>query len=117
MSEDTNLEELVAQFKQLESSSTSSQGSGSGTSPFISMKPGSGDGQCAHLMKNYGIYLLFLVWTIVMVAALQPSYLFTKDETTQKSQFLWKRYFLVVMIVYMVLVGAYVGFQYYISTL
>lgn len=101
MQEDKSLDHLMAQFRQLEKSSVSLETNG----PSLVKWNG--------YIKTYGIYALFFLWTFIVILALQPSYLFKKIEGSEKYKFLWKRFFLVLFIVYCALILTYLGFEYY----
>lgn len=110
MDEDKNLEELMAQFRELEKSSIQLDKTG--------ISSISGDHtKISSFFKSYGIYLLFFVWTFFLILALQPSYLFKKIENSDKYKFLWKRFLIVFLISYILLVICYIAFQYYIKKL
>lgn len=110
--EDGNLDELVAAFKQLESMSpTGAKTSGA----LITMDTASQ--KWKSFFHAYGVYILFLIYLIIVIAVLQPYFLFKKNEETQKYKFLWKRFFMTLLICYVTLVGLYIGFQVYISKL
>jgi hypothetical protein len=105
---DNPIDDLIAQFKQLENASPS---------PSRSVKSCYSGTKSMAFVKNYGIYLLFFVYLVVLILALQPFPLFLKDETTQKYKFLWKRFFITLFVSYAILVGLYLGFQFYVSKL
>ena len=106
---DNPIDDLIAQFKQLENASPS---------PSRSVHSCSSSANRTMLfVKSYGIYVLFLVYLMVLILALQPFPLFLKDETTQKYKFLWKRFFITLFVSYAILVGLYLGFQFYVSKL
>jgi fumarate reductase subunit D len=108
--EDGNLDELVAAFKQLENISptgvktVNSMIANDSTSPKWKL-----------FLSSYGVYVIFLFYLIIVIAVLQPYFLFKKNEESQKYKFLWKRFFFTLLICYVVLVGLYIGFQVYIS--
>jgi hypothetical protein len=107
-SENVPLDDLVAQFKQLENSGNSvKMGEISNTINESSTYK--------TMFKNYGIYLILFVYTLILVIALQPSYLYIKDETTQKYKFRWKLFFIVFFISYFILIGIFIFFKYYLK--
>ena len=63
-------------------------------------------------LRDYAMYLAFFVWTIIIVAALQPSYLYRTDDSGKK-RFLWKRFFLTVLMVYAGQLLIYLGVGFY----
>jgi hypothetical protein len=109
--EDGNLDELVAAFKQLENISPT----GAKTSGNLMIGHDTVSPKWKSFLNSYGVYVLFLLYLIIVIAVLQPYFLFKKDEETQKYKFLWKRFFTTLLICYVVLVGLYIGFQVYIS--
>lgn len=100
--EDNSLNELAAQYRQLESSGHS------GSNNLIHPEKKYG-----YLFKNYGIYLLFFIWVLIFVIALQPSFLYQKIDDNDKYKFLWKRFFITIIISYLTLILVYIGFKYY----
>ena len=108
--EDGNLDELVAAFKQLENISPTGAKIASPTFTKDSTSP-----KWKSFLNSYGVYVIFLLYLIIVIAVLQPYFLFKKDEETQKYKFMWKRFFITLLICYVVLVGMYIGFQVYIS--
>jgi len=100
--DDHNLNELAAQYRQLESSGHS------GSNNLIHP-----DKNYTHLFKNYGIYLLFFIWILILIIVLQPSFLYQKIDENNKYKFLWKRFFITVIISYLTLILVYIGFKYY----
>lgn len=63
-------------------------------------------------LREYAIYPAFFVWTIVLVAALRPSFLSRTDDAGKK-RFLWKRFFLTVLLVFAGQVLIYLGVGFY----
>ncbi|NDE13714.1 hypothetical protein EBZ80_02155 [bacterium] len=63
-------------------------------------------------LRDYAIYPAFFVWTIILVAALRPSFLFRQDDAGKK-RFLWKRFFLTVLLVFVGQVLVYLGVGFY----
>jgi len=108
--EDGNLDELVAAFKQLENISPTGAKTGTLMIANETVSP-----KWKSFLNSYGIYVIFLLYLIIVIAVLQPYFLFKKNDETQKYKFLWKRFFITLLICYMVLVGLYIGFQVYIS--
>ena len=94
--EQDTFEQLFSQFEELDPSGRGGtrclqkEGGLSTTSWF----------SATSLFHQYGLYLLLLIWIFLGVLALQPSYLFRLDESTQKYKFLYRRYFMVCGIVY-----------------
>lgn len=105
---DNPIDDLIAQFKQLENASPS---------PSRSVKSCYSGTKSMMFVKSYGIYVLFFVYLIILILALQPFPLFLKDESTQKYKFLWKRFFITLFVSYAILIGLYLGFQFYVSKL
>lgn len=113
--EDVPMDELLAQFKQLETKSGTA-----GASMGIPNNSATTTVQRATTLmgatlSQYGIYIVFFLYVLVMVVVLQPSYLYQKNEETQQHRFLWKRFFLVLVIAYAILLTAYLGLQYYLK--
>lgn len=102
--EDKSLDELTAQYKQLEKSSN----------PNSFNKIVDSDVK-NNLFKNYGIYLIFFVWVLIIIISLQPSYLYKKNEETNKYNFLWKRFFITLIIIYSSFVIIYLLLKYYLN--
>ena len=96
------LDDLIAEFKQLEGSGATATTTGLNDSKYY-----------LTLFKNYGIYLIFFIYTFILIIALQPFHLYQKDEEGDKYKFLWKRFIIVFIISYSVLVGIYLFFKYY----
>ena len=93
------LDDLIAEFKQLEGNSSS-------ISPLK-------DGKYMILFKNYGIYLIFFIYTFILILMLQPFPLYQKDQDSDKYRFLWKKFIVILIISYSVLVGIYLFFKLY----
>jgi hypothetical protein len=108
--EDGNLDELVAAFKQLENISPTGVKTGNTMIANDTTSP-----KWKLFLNSYGVYVIFLFYLIIVIAVLQPYFLFKKDEETQKYKFLWKRFFITLLICYVLLCGLYIGFQVYIS--
>jgi hypothetical protein len=117
--EDVPMDELLAQFKQLENKSGAAGGAMGIPSPSSSSSSPSVAARASTLVgstfSNYGIYIVFFLYVLVMVIILQPSYLYSKDEETQQHRFLWKRFLIVLVIAYVVLLAAYLGLQFYLK--
>jgi uncharacterized membrane protein len=111
--EDVPMDELLAQFKQLENKSGAAGGAmGIPAATTVATHASTLVGST---FSKYGIYIVFFLYVLVMVIVLQPSYLYQKNEETQQQRFLWKRFFLAVVIAYVILLAAYLGLQYYIK--
>jgi hypothetical protein len=118
--EDVPMDELLAQFKHLESKAGSagggmgipSSGSAAAAATTVAARASTLVGST---FSKYGIYIVFFLYVLVMVIVLQPSYLYQKNEETQQHRFLWKRFFLVIVIAYAILLAAYLGLQYYLK--
>ena len=82
-------EAYFSQYQELGDTST--------TTPFMSVATQS---WTRSFLSNYGIYLLLLVWSFLVVLALQPSYLFRYDEERRTYSFLYQRYLWVSCVVY-----------------
>jgi len=100
--EDNSLNELAAQYKQLEQYSGSKD-------PITN--PGGRHSKT--LFFRYGLYILFFLWVLILIIALQPSYLYKKNDETNKYDFMWKKFFSTLVIVYLSLIVLYLGFSYY----
>jgi len=113
--EDVPMDELLAQFKQLENKSGAAGGAMGIPSPASSSVVARASTLVGSTFSNYGIYIVFFLYVLVMVIILQPSYLYSKDEETQQHRFLWKRFLIVLVIAYVVLLAAYLGLQFYLK--
>ena len=118
-----SLEELMAQFRELETASKSPSESYPGpTSPKYPQKPSfcmatTTTSRCFpdFSWKNrtsWYPYLLVLgglfVFVTVLTAIFRPSFLYSSEEA-----FLWKRFFLTILFTYLLLLGALYGLYYY----
>jgi uncharacterized membrane protein len=97
--EEAALDDFRQEFERIDGSSSSSPGKNT-TTAFHAF------------FRGYAMYLAFFVWTIIIVAALQPSYMYRTEESGKK-RFLWKRFFLTVLLVYAGQVLVYLGVGFY----
>ena len=120
-----SLEELMAQFRDLETASKSPSESYAGqTSPKYPQKPSfcmatTTTSRCFPVFSwknrnSWYPYLLILggllVFVTVLTAIFRPSFLYSSSEG---HAFLWKRFFLTILFTYLLLLGCLYGLYYY----
>jgi len=120
-----SLEELMAQFRELETASKSPSESHHGpSSPPYPQKP-LFCSTTSSVSRNFPVfswknraswypYLLvlggLLVFVTVLTAIFRPSFLYSSSE---EHAFLWKRFFLTILFTYLLLLGTLYGLYYY----
>ncbi|NDB36272.1 MAG: hypothetical protein EB023_13260 [Flavobacteriia bacterium] len=115
---DVSLDELMAQFRELEGNHTLDKLSIDPTTPKTIVA----NDECRiFTRKNMSLHgwspLLFfaggiLLFTIVLISIARPRFLYTDDDT---QSFLWKRYFLTICIVWLFLLATIFGLYYYLT--
>jgi hypothetical protein len=114
MSDDGNLDELLSAFKQLENKSDSGSvkgvggGVGFGTPKLTMTKT---------ILNKFGIYIAFFIYLVILILILQPYQLYKLNPETQKFKFLWKKFFIILFASYAILIGLYLGIQFYLKKL
>jgi hypothetical protein len=108
-----SLDELMAQFRQLESSSSfsdevsSSSGlGGGGTSKESYYTPLFKASWYPYMVLLGGL----LVMATLLVGIFRPSFMFSSDN-----KFVWKRFFIVVLLTFLFIVGFLYGMHYYMT--
>lgn len=116
MSDDGNLDELLSAFKQLENKSDSGsvKGVGGGSvnkdgTPKLTM--------AKTILNKFGIYIAFFIYLVILILILQPYQLYKLNPETQKFKFLWKKFFIILFASYAILIGLYLGIQFYLKKL
>ena len=107
------MDELMAQFRQLESSSSSDEASSTGGG--CGSSGGSKEYYYTSLQKaSWYPYMMVLGGLLVMVTILvgvfRPSFMFSSDNT-----FVWKRFFLVVLLTSLFIIGFTYGLYHYMT--
>lgn len=100
---DIQLDDLYEQYKKLD------KGSNISNNVNGSLK----DNKWKPSIEKYGIYVLFFVYILLLIIILQPYWLYKKNDETQKYNFLWKRFFLILFLSYGSLLLIFFSFQYY----
>ena len=116
-----SLEELMAQFRELETASKCPSDSGTPVSPKLPMASSayspSFRGGCLPVFswKNRASWYPFLLilgglflFVTVVTAIFRPSFLYSSEDA-----FLWKRFFLTILFTYLLLLGTLYGLYYY----
>jgi hypothetical protein len=113
MSDDGNLDELLSAFKQLENKSDSGSVKGGVIShnkdgtPKLTM--------AKTILNKFGIYIAFFIYLVILILILQPYQLYKLNPETQKFKFLWKKFFIILFVSYAILIGLYLGIQFYLK--
>jgi len=121
MDQEGSLEELMAQFRQLEKNGDSHVDSlvekpTHASSSFQNQKAFSSSMSSFPFMSTPSWFPLMsfmggiFVLTVLLVSVFRPRFLYSVD-----SQFLWKRYMITVLITFVLLMGALWGLHFYIT--
>ena len=115
-----SLDELMAQFRQLENGSFSGSKSEridtdtmtGGTTAYHPLPASSLPVFSWKHRASWYPYLVVMgglfIFVVVLLAVFRPSFLFSSDQT-----FLWKRFFLTILLTYLLLLGTLYGLYYY----
>lgn len=111
MSDDGNLDELLSAFKQLENKSDSGSVKGGSINKDGTPKLGI----AKTILNKFGIYIAFFIYLVILILILQPYQLYKLNPETQKFKFLWKKFFIILFVSYAILIGLYLGIQFYLK--
>jgi hypothetical protein len=109
--EEKNLDELMAQFRDLEKSSVQISNDKKVTTTFGNVS--SVLRGWKNILKSCGIYIYFFVFTLILIIALQPFSLYEKIEESDKYKFKWKKFFMTWLVSFFSLSLFYFIITYY----
>lgn len=59
----------------------------------------------SNFFKKSGLYIILYIFTLILIAILGPKSLYKTNPLSNKQQFLWKKYFFISFIVYLLLIS------------